>query len=161
MRTRLRILTATGLVAAFIVGSAGVATAATTDASVRSTTNAPSTTKVIDAWSARLSLLQTEWIPQLVCPADAPYLVDQDLSPGRFVPRGVEVIESESGIGVTIPRTSVTDASFSARGAGADGASATNWGTTSKVLIRLHCTSDRAASYWVTPDNREWGNQGH
>ncbi|WP_308467012.1 hypothetical protein [Rathayibacter soli] len=144
MRNRFRILTAAGLVAASIVGVAGAATAAT--ASTATATSATTATE----WSVRLPALTETNIPQLVCPASKPFLINQELSPARLVPRGVQVIESGFGIFVTIP-SPVHDGSGTAGGISSVGAVATNWDffSTQDLTIKLHCTSDRDASYPV------------
>ncbi len=88
-------------------------------------------------------------IPSLMCPTG--YLHNQDYSPGRMVPRGVEVVEP-GGVGVTITHgdgpvwvengrliqpISGTDADHSYSGA-------TNWDpfTSREVVVKLHCTWD-------------------
>jgi hypothetical protein len=88
-------------------------------------------------------------IPSLMCPTG--YLHNKDYSPGRIVPRGVEVVEP-GGVGVTITHAdgpvwvengglvqpiSGTDADHSYSGA-------TNWDpfTSREVAIKLHCTWD-------------------
>lgn len=146
-------------VAAAVLGGSAVAGIGLADSASAATT--ATRTRVVEAWSASLPPLASTGIPQLVCPADVPYLVNQDFSPGRVVPRGVEVVESALGIGVTIPKTYVNDPWVTARGSGGFAASATNWDFVGhKVAVKLHCTSDRDASYWVSPDNREWGDYG-
>jgi hypothetical protein len=88
-------------------------------------------------------------IPSLMCPTG--YLHNKDYSPGRMVPRGVEIVEP-GGVGVTITHgdgpvwvengrlvqpISGTDADHSYSGA-------TNWDpfTSREVVVKFHCTWD-------------------
>ena len=90
-------------------------------------------------------------IPSLTCPAGS-YLVDQDLSAGRGVPRGVEVTGDSGLIGTTITATereyiTVDDVQYrpitgttDSRGA----SSATNWDpfASHELVINVHCTTN-------------------
>jgi hypothetical protein len=88
-------------------------------------------------------------IPSLMCPTG--YLHNQDYSPGRIVPRGIEIVEP-GGVGVTITQgdgpvwvengrliqpISGTDAEHSYSGA-------TNGDpfTSREIVVKLHCTWD-------------------
>lgn len=92
------------------------------------------------------------------CPADTPYLKDQNFSPGRLVPNGVEVIEM-GGIGVSIGPAYGPKIPYNPpQGAGGfpgisnptiqlatgiAGGTATNWGTEPRdFIVKLWCTSD-------------------
>jgi hypothetical protein len=92
-------------------------------------------------------------IPTRSCQGD--YLENKDYSPGRAVPRGVEVVEP-GGIGVTITK-SLGDMYGGPYASGIDSArgqsSATNWGFTSQELgIVLHCTKDKTKAFGGTVD---------
>lgn len=92
------------------------------------------------------------------CPAATPYLKDQNLSPGRLVPNGVEVIEM-GGIGVSIgaefgPKIPYNDPQGAGGfpgiakptiqlATGIAGGTATNWGSDGRdFIVKLWCTSD-------------------
>lgn len=91
-------------------------------------------------------------VPGMTCPSGA-WLQNVDLSPGRVVPRGVQVIEP-GGVGVTIPHASrdrhsgeksTFGTTFKLEGTDRAGnASATNWDPFSsrELVINLHCTTD-------------------
>ena len=149
---------ATAVIAATVAGGLGLATsasAATTTASAATTT--ASAENVVDAWTTAIPPWSTLTIPRLICPAGTPYLVDGDFSPGRIVPRGVEVIERGYGAGVTSLKVYVAGTGDTARGLGLP-ASVTNWGFDwNNIAIKLHCTSDARQSYFVPPDSRDWG----
>ena len=94
-------------------------------------------------------------IPALACPTG--YLENTDYSPGRIVPKGVEVLEPNA-IGVTISEvtsTLVTDwwntPHYPATGTTTQGgpSTATNWDPFSsrELVIRLHCTTDLDQAY--------------
>ena len=89
-------------------------------------------------------------IPSLSCPRG--YLANEELSPGRIVPKGVQVIEP-GGVGVTIAEAKgVTTTDWWNRtyhvttGTDADRgpSSATNWDpfTSHELVINLRCTTD-------------------
>ena len=80
------------------------------------------------------------------------YLENQDCSPGRIVPKGVEILEPDA-IGVTIlevKSTLVTDwrntPHYPVTGTTPHGghSTATNWDpfASKELIIRLHCTTD-------------------
>ncbi len=88
-------------------------------------------------------------IPALSCPTG--YLENQDYSPGRLVPMGVEILEPDA-IGVTIlevKSTLVTDwwntPHYPVTGTTPHGgpSTATNWDpfASKELIIRLHCTT--------------------
>ncbi len=122
---------------------------------------APSSTSTtdytVDGLRAHIRQFDSISIPTMLCGSGG-YLQDREYSPGRLVPRGVQVIEP-GGVGVIIPSPvyGPVDPTGSFRPAiGADGrmASATNWGPTVQELqIRLHCTTDinQAAKEYVVP----------
>lgn len=86
-------------------------------------------------------------IPSMQCTSG--WLEDVDHSPGRIVPRGVEVTEPGS-VGVTISKaeygTSTVDDTWPVIGfdSAAGRATATNWNpfASAEVTIELHCTND-------------------
>ncbi len=90
-------------------------------------------------------------IPSLTCPKQHPYLVDQNYSPGRIVPRGVQVLEP-GGVGVTIPfvQKRVPNEPGWVIGTSGAGAMATNYGFSDvKLTIRLHCSASPTDGYWA------------
>ena len=146
-----RAAVATAAITAIVVGGLGVATSAS------AATASASTEKVVDAWTAAILPWSTLTIPRLICPAGTPFLVDGDFSPGRLVPRGVEVVERGYGAGVTSLKVYVPGTSDTAQGLGLP-ASVTNWGfQPNNIAIKLHCTSDARQSYFVPADYRDVG----
>jgi hypothetical protein len=84
-------------------------------------------------------------IPSVACQFN--YLQDKHFSPGRLVPKGVQVVEP-GGIGVTITK-GTSSGIDSARGQ----SSATNWAfTNQELVIVLHCTKDPAKAFGGTVD---------
>jgi hypothetical protein len=91
-------------------------------------------------------------IPSMSCPQDS-WLKDVDVSPGRGVPRGVEITGDSGAIGTTITaidREYVTDWSgiqyrpitgtTSSRGI----STATNWDpfASHELVVKIHCTTN-------------------
>lgn len=147
-----RAAVATAAITAIVVGGLGVATSASA-----ATTAAANEEVVVDAWTAAIGPWSTLTIPRLICPSGTPFLVDGDFSPGRLVPRGVEVVERGYGAGVTSFKVYVAGTGDTARGLGLP-ASVTNWGfQPNNIAIKLHCTSDARQSYFVPSDYRDWG----
>ena len=74
----------------------------------------------------------------MTCPADHPYLVNQFLAEGRFLPRGVSVDEPGS-VGVS-GSTSGTQSYAT----GVQKMSLSNWNPakSATAVVSLHCTSD-------------------
>lgn len=98
-------------------------------------------------------------LPYMMCYSG--YLEDVDYSPGRIVPRGVEVIEP-GGIGVFVykAKTGISqDGGKTWPLIGIDSvnglASATNWDpfTSRTLTVKLHCTGDidKAAKKTIVP----------
>jgi hypothetical protein len=86
-------------------------------------------------------------IPTMVCHSG--WLVDQDYSPGRIVPRGVEITGDSGWIGTTISHTKFgSDYSGIRANYGTDAlkgnSTATNWDPFSshELVVNLHCTTD-------------------
>jgi hypothetical protein len=88
-------------------------------------------------------------VPSMTCPAG--WLVNKDLSPGRYVPLGVEVVEPGL-IGVTITGRDYESAyggdknnnPISGTLSTGSFSSATNWDPfgSRELVINLHCTTD-------------------
>jgi hypothetical protein len=91
-----------------------------------------------------IGALGTVVFPRFVCPSHHPWLLNDRLSPGRLVPKGIQVIEN-GGVGVSLfPPTE--DGSRLVTGY-ADG-SATNWTLNrQEVLVYASCTNNRADAY--------------
>ena len=137
---------ATGVV---VAGATGAVAAPASAANV----TPQSTETTVRAFTVTLPPWHSVKIPKASCPAGL-NLVNRDLSPGRIVPRGVEVIEP-GGIGVHINQASFWsyyegDSEFRVYNglSGKDITEATNWDpfTTHELKIDLHCTTDLAAS---------------
>ena len=94
MRSILRAALVTGCAVAAIGGLVGVAAA-----------DAPPTDAVVRVYSAYLPPGHTD-LPAFNCPDRFPHLFDQNLSPGRAVVRGMEVIEPGGMESTTIWTTS-------------------------------------------------------
>ncbi len=126
------------------IGTASAATPGDGHRGVSITDNATDSTTSVVAYHGYLTGLQSVSLPAFTCPADYPWLVDQNLSPGRIVPPGVRVLEP-GGIGVTIgAHTRDTDS----RANGWRSGSATNWSPSPQILtVSAVCTNNRAESY--------------
>ena len=104
------------------------------------------TESTVTVYERALKGLDSVSLPQFTCPSDYPWLYNADLSPGRIVPRGVQVIEP-GGIGVTIGGEKA-DAEGHVIGWNFGGGTATNWNMYPKHLtISAKCTSDPAQAY--------------
>jgi hypothetical protein len=149
--SRTRRIALAGLFASTAV--AGVAVAAAPGAAA-SHVQPQSTETTVRAFTVTLPPWHSVKIPKASCPAGM-NLVDRDYSPGRIVPRGVEVNEP-GAIGVTISQASYWsyyDEKFEYRVytglSGSDIREATNWDpfASHDLTIDLHCTSNLANSY--------------
>jgi hypothetical protein len=141
--------------AAVMLVTAGTA-ALLTGAGITAASASPasSDTTVVEAFRETVKPWDSITIPSLSCPTG--WLVDENLSPGRYVPKGVQVLEP-GGVGATItaadheyvtvdgldgtklqyrPITGTTNE----RGV----STATNWDAFSshELVINLHCTTD-------------------
>ena len=146
-RRRLRPLAAAVLAtagAAGLISGAGVATA--------SASSTWSETTTIEAFREAIKPWDSITIPSMSCPPGS-WLKDVDVSPGRGVPRGVEITGDSGAIGTTITaieREYVTDwrgiqyrpvtGTTSSRGI----STATNWDpfASHELVINLHCTTN-------------------
>jgi hypothetical protein len=85
-------------------------------------------------------------IPTMIC--NSGWLVDQDYSPGRLVPRGVEITGDSGLIGTTISHTKFGSDGGIRANYGTDAlkgnSTATNWDPFSshELVVNLHCTTD-------------------
>jgi hypothetical protein len=152
-KSRRQRLTLAGLLGA--AAATGVVVAGASGAAAASADNVQPQSReaTVRAFTVTLPPWHSVKIPQASCPAGM-NLVNRDLSPGRIVPRGVEVIEP-GGIGVHINQASFwsyyeDDSEFRVYNglSGKDITEATNWDpfTTHELKIDLHCTTDLAAS---------------
>ena len=135
------------------VGSAVLVTGVGVTVASASTTSSDTTT--VEAFRGTVKPWDSITIPSLSCPIGS-WLTNEDLSPGRYVPKGVQVLEP-GGVGVTItaadheyvtvdgigdtqlqyrPITGTTNE----RGV----STATNWDAfnSHELVINLHCTTD-------------------
>lgn len=94
-----------GPVAAVVLVTAGavsvVAGVGVTTASAAATTSTASDTVTVEAFRETVKPWDSITIPSLSCP-DGSWLTDEDVSPGRGVPRGVEVTGDSGWIETTI-----------------------------------------------------------
>ena len=134
--------------AAAVVTGVGVSAA-----TAASTTSAD--TYSFEAFRETINPWDSISIPALSCPTG--YFKDVELSPGRIVPKGVEVLEPNA-IGVTIAAVKsvpVTDwwntqhHPVTATDPDSGFSTATNWDPISshELIIRLHCTTDLSKAY--------------
>ena len=135
-----------------VVLVAAVAAAAVAGLGVTAATAAGSAdeTFTVEAFRETVKPWDSIRIPSLSCPRG--YLYNEDLSPGRIVPKGVQVVEP-GGVGVTIAEAKgVTTTDWWNRtyhvttGTDADrgSSSATNWDpfTSHELVVNLKCTTD-------------------
>jgi hypothetical protein len=135
----------TGAAAAAITALGATAASASTP-----TPYYPSYHYTVEAFRETIKPWDSVTIPSLSCPSG--YLMDERLSPGRVVPKGVQVLEP-GGVGVTISyvkSVGVTDywqntyhpitGTDAERGL----STATNWDPTTsrELVINLTCTTD-------------------
>jgi hypothetical protein len=147
-------------VAAGVLVAAGtaalIAGAGITAASASTTSTASTDTTVIEGFRETIKPWDSISIPSLSCPSGS-WLKDQDLSPGRGVPRGVEVTGDSGWIGTTI--SAVEHEYVTVDGVGGTPiqyrpitgttndrgvSTATNWDAFSshELVINLHCTTN-------------------
>lgn len=143
-----------GPVAAAVLVTAGAAAAITGVGVTAASASTSSDTVTIEAFRETVKPWDSISIPSLSCPAG--WLVDEHLSPGRYVPQGVQVLEP-GGVGVTI--TAVDHEYVTVDGVGGTPiqyrpitgttnqrgvSTATNWDAFSshELVINLHCTTN-------------------
>ena len=145
-RTTLQWTARVALVATAAIGVTAISGAA----AIADDTDTPvSSTHTVEVFREVIKPLDSITIPSRSC--DYGYLENASYSPGRLVPKGVEIVEP-GGVGVTITHTKgpviemngrrlevmrSTDAQHSYSGA-------TNWDpfTSREVVVRFHCTTD-------------------
>jgi hypothetical protein len=81
--------------------------------------------------------------PRFVCPSSHPWLRKGDLSPGRFVPNGIQVFEN-GGVGVSI-NPATTDRGLVTGYAHGSATNYTFW--SQEVLVYAYCTNNRDDAY--------------
>lgn len=149
--SRTRRLVIGGVTAVALAGGAAVASATGAAAEHVQPQN---TDTIVRAFTVTLPPWHSVKIPAASCPAGM-NLVDQDYSPSRIVPRGVQVNEP-GGIGVHINQGSFWtyfedgyEYNVFTGLSGKDITEATNWDPTSSrtLTIDLHCTTDLSKSY--------------
>jgi hypothetical protein len=138
-----------GPVAATVLVAAGTAAAVAAVGVPTASAASTSTETVTEAFRETIKPWDSITVPSMACPAG--WLVNKDLSPGRYVPLGVEVVEPGL-IGVTITGRDYDHAyggdknSNPIKGTLSTGSfsSATNWDPFSSrdLVIKLHCTTD-------------------
>ena len=148
-RTRRRLRPVTTAVLA-TAGAAAVITGLGVTTASASTTWSDTTT--IEVFREVIKPWDSITIPSLSCPQGS-WLKDADLSPGRGVPRGVEITGDSGAIGTTISATEreyVTDwhgiqyrpitGTTSERGV----STATNWDpfASHELVVNIHCTTN-------------------
>jgi hypothetical protein len=130
------------------VGAVAVVTGVGVTAAAASTS---SDTVTVEAFRETVKPWDSIKIPSRSCPVG--YLHNQNYSPGRIVPAGVEVVEP-GGVGVTIAPGTENGPVWVENGrlvqpingwdANEAYSGATNWDpiTSREVVIKIHCTSD-------------------
>ena len=116
---------------------------------------ASGTLTTVEGYRATLAPLQSVGLPDFKCPAGN-YLHNVEYSPGRLVPRGVQVVEN-GGVGVSIAAGTLAAVQPTGLPLGVQlydattgPSSATNWALSSRELvINIVCTTNiRAAVYY-------------
>ena len=134
-----------------LVAAVAAAAVAGLGVSAASASTTSSDTVTVEAFRETVKPWDSIHIPTMTCPAGY-FLKNEDLSPGRIVPKGVQVIEP-GGVGVTISNIEpiiVTDwwnkPYYLTKGTDASKphSSATNWDPFSsrELVINLVCTND-------------------
>ena len=135
------------------VGSAVLVTGVGVTVASASTTSSDTTT--VEAFREAVKPWDSITIPSLSCPTGS-WLTNEDHSPGRYVPKGVQVLEP-GGVGVTI--TAADHEYVTVEGVGDTKlqyrpitgttnergvSTATNWDAFNghELVINLHCTTD-------------------
>ena len=144
---------ATAVATATLVG-VGAAAASASPLPSGSGAHTQDDTITVTAYTKDLSPWQTVSLPAFACPADYPYLVAANFSPGVIVPPGVKV-EQTGAVGVYINgedlRFGYKNGTYYwwgygtlANGVDGDIASATNWDPLHdhRLQIDLNCTSN-------------------
>jgi hypothetical protein len=126
--------------------AAAVAGIGITTASAAST----STQTVTEAFRESIKPWDSITVPSMTCPSGS-WLLNKDLSPGRYVPLGVEVVEPGL-IGVTITGTDYDHGYGGNKNSNpikgtlshVGISTATNWDPfgSRELVIKLHCTTD-------------------
>jgi hypothetical protein len=126
--------------------AAAVAGVGITTASAAST----STQTVTEAFRESIKPWDSITVPSMTCPSGS-WLLNKDLSPGRYVPLGVEVVEPGL-IGVTITGTDYDHGYGGNKNSNpikgtlshVGISTATNWDPfgSRELVIKLHCTTD-------------------
>lgn len=134
---------------AVAVAALGLTVAGTANAAGPGDTATAQSDVVVTRLNKEVGSGKTITISDMTCPAGT-YLLNDALSPGRIVPRGVEVVEP-GGIGVTIPFSTAQQVEKTPghwvnalNGTSWAGAQASNWNifANGNLMIKLHCTSD-------------------
>ena len=137
------VFVATG--AAALVAGAGI-----TAASASTTATASTSTTVIEGFRESVKPWDSITVSSMACPSGS-WLLNKDLSPGRYVPLGVEVVEPGL-IGVTITGTDYDHGYGGNKNSNpikgtlshVGVSTATNWDPFSsrELVVKLHCTTD-------------------
>jgi hypothetical protein len=126
-------------------------------ASARTTTDSRDYT--IETFRETIKPWDSISIPTMACTGG--WLIDHDYSPGRIVPRGVEITGDSGSIGTTItdklsrsfeqPNNTYLHANYGTNGV-AGWSYATNWDPFSshQLVVKLHCTTDPSRASLVT-----------
>jgi hypothetical protein len=100
--------------------------------------------------AVRIEIKAHDTVPlaRFVCPSGHPWLLNVNLSPGRIVPKGIQVLEN-GGVGVTIAPLTTDPARFVT---GYAAGSATNWPPfRQELLVYAYCTNNRDHAYRDIP----------
>ena len=140
-----------GPMAAAVLVTAGAAAAVAGVGVTSASASTTSSDTVTEVFRETIKPWDSITVPSMACPTG--WLVDKDLAPGRYVPKGVEVVEPGL-VGVTITATDFEyghdgdktvnpiTGTMSSRGI----STATNWDPfgSRELVIKFHCTTDIA-----------------
>ena len=139
-----------GPLAAAVLVTAGTAAVVTGVGVPTAAAATSSSTTVTEAFRETIKPWDSITVASMACPSGS-WLIDKDLSPGRYVPKGVEVVEPGL-IGVTVTGTDYDHAYGGNRSSNpikgtlshVGVSTATNWDPfgSRELVIKLHCTTD-------------------
>ena len=138
------------VVAGVLVGTSAVALVAGVGVTMASASTASNDTTVVEAFRETIKPWDSITVSSMSCPSGS-WLLNQEFSPGRYVPMGVEVVEPGL-IGVTITGTDYDDSYGGNRNSNPitgtlshiGVSTATNWDPfgSRELVVKLHCTTD-------------------
>lgn len=127
----------------------------------QSTRSTAADTTTITWQSPEIPKLWSIFLPKMACPADYPYMLDQqyNIGSGFRIEHGVEIADYQQGLDVVALDSLGTPYEKEGKKGnlltGISGAhdivmnTATNWGSQSRFTVVLHCTSDPTQGVFV------------